>query len=532
MSSSSLPDRPNLEFLRQQARDLRREVRAGNPREMERVKAVTDLDQETLDGFSILDAQRTVAREYGFASWASLKREVNRRNLSIDEKVEQLVIDICQGRTESALQTLEENGSLSLSTFYSAVVTGESQYVRDMLVRNPSLALQPGGPMKNWYPLHYVAASKLHEEASEFAEGLRETTGVLLEKGADPNAFYTNPAWPDAPLRPLYHACGIANNAEIAAILIQAGAELNDGESVYHAAENYHVECLEVLREAGADLGQNVHPLWKNTPLYFLLGYRKYLHNAAKVEQGIRWLLKQGVDVGLPCEDNDECALHAAIRTNQSAFVIQLLLDAGADPLQAGKDGLTPYDLAIRLGHEEALALFVQHGTPIRALSRKEEFLRACMVGNRETAEEIRAAMPTVMEDLEEPEKQLLVEAAIENRVEAVRLMLDLGFDIGFKKSGEWGATALHWAAWYGQTQMVRLLLERGAPLDLPANPPEDSTPFIWAAHGFGHCKNPQGDYAAIVRAMIEAGAKPDAKLAEMASEEVAELIMRHIGED
>src|SRR5262249_38247355 len=51
----------------------------------------------------------------------------------------------------------------------------------------------------------------------------------------------------------------------------------------------------------------------------------------------------------------------------------------------------------------------------------------------------------------------------------AVRLMLDLGFDVGAQRSDPpWmrGETALHVAGWRGRLEMVKLLIERGAPLD------------------------------------------------------------------
>ena len=51
----------------------------------------------------------------------------------------------------------------------------------------------------------------------------------------------------------------------------------------------------------------------------------------------------------------------------------------------------------------------------------------------------------------------------------SVRLMLDLGFDIGSSRAHpRWlqGETALHVAAWRGRLAVVKLLIERGAPLE------------------------------------------------------------------
>jgi hypothetical protein len=72
---SSLPDRPDLDQLRRQARELQRAAAGGDPGALRRVQQVSA--KTTLSA-----AQLAVAREYGFASWARLKDEAERRRLS------------------------------------------------------------------------------------------------------------------------------------------------------------------------------------------------------------------------------------------------------------------------------------------------------------------------------------------------------------------------------------------------------------------------------------------------------------------
>lgn len=67
-----LPDRPDLDQLRRQARELLRAANAGHPEARGRLQAVSS--KATLSG-----AQLAIAREFGFASWAKLKGEVERR---------------------------------------------------------------------------------------------------------------------------------------------------------------------------------------------------------------------------------------------------------------------------------------------------------------------------------------------------------------------------------------------------------------------------------------------------------------------
>ena len=68
---ATLPERPDIDWLRRQARDLQRGVRAGDPAALRRASVpVAD------NAFRLGDAQRVIAREHGFASWPRLQSHV------------------------------------------------------------------------------------------------------------------------------------------------------------------------------------------------------------------------------------------------------------------------------------------------------------------------------------------------------------------------------------------------------------------------------------------------------------------------
>jgi hypothetical protein len=69
-----LPARPDLEQLRHQAKDLLHAAQRGDPAAIARIRAVSDR-------IVLSAAQLALAREYGFASWAKLKLEVERRDI-------------------------------------------------------------------------------------------------------------------------------------------------------------------------------------------------------------------------------------------------------------------------------------------------------------------------------------------------------------------------------------------------------------------------------------------------------------------
>jgi ankyrin repeat protein len=75
-----LPPQPNLEQLRKQAKDLHSQFLAGNPDATAEVKQYEwRLDHS--GSFALNDAQRVLARAYGFDSWSKLKAFVDGANI-------------------------------------------------------------------------------------------------------------------------------------------------------------------------------------------------------------------------------------------------------------------------------------------------------------------------------------------------------------------------------------------------------------------------------------------------------------------
>ncbi|MEM6820656.1 MAG: ankyrin repeat domain-containing protein [Verrucomicrobiota bacterium] len=87
------------------------------------------------------------------------------------------------------------------------------------------------------------------------------------------------------------------------------------------------------------------------------------------------------------------------------------------------------------------------------------------------------------------------------------------------------GGTPLHFAAWKGNFEVVKVLLRHGAPLDVQANKPPEGVPLGWAAHGSKNCANPNGDYTGVVQALLKAGAQPKSDMLNEASEEVKSVL-------
>lgn len=528
-----LPSRPHLDVLRKEAKALRRGVRNGDASALARVADVTRDDPVTTqDGFTILDAQRVIAREYGFTSWPTLRREVLWRRADNDDRRRTLLRAALQGDIPTLAAVNEEDAMRFADDAWLACARGDAEVVKRRLARDPDWAQATDGPKDGWTPLHYVARSRLAMRGAPWHDDLLTCAGLLLASGADVNATYTVPNWPQAPQSVLYHAVGENDFPALAERLLERGAEVHDGESLYHGAEHHRRTCLELLRRYGGDPARKQQP-WNNTPLFFLCAMSPHGRTWPQTLEGIRWLLDNGADPNTPCEDQDATALHQAILHGGDAALVELLLAHGADPNRPRKDGATPMSLAVERGLGDVITMLEDRGGSAPPLEGTAAVLAAARRGEVATAQRLAAGRGFRFEDLEcEEDRRALVDVAMRNRVAAMRALLAIGYPVDWKGDQEWGATPLHWAAWHGQTEAVLLLLEHGARVDIPANPPEDSPVACWTAHGSAAFANPRGDYVRIAEAIVAAGAIPTENDLAMATPEVAAVLARALPEE
>ena len=129
----------------------------------------------------------------------------------------------------------------------------------------------------------------------------------------------------------------------------------------------------------------------------------------------------------------------------------------------------------------------------------------ACRKHDSKTIDKILRHHPDVIATMSPEGYELLLSAAAENRRADVRFMAQLGFDLG--GIGVNGATALHVASWNGQVEMVQLLLELGAPVNV-RDATFGTSPLAWAARASKN-SNSEDNYCRIVDALMDAGTEP-----------------------
>jgi ankyrin repeat protein len=411
----------------------------------------------------------------------------------------------------TARRIVEEHPEEARFSIHVAAAVGNAPHVAERLAADPSLATrraQGDGPEPIILAAHCGLQSLMQVPV---ADRVRTAT-LLLDAGASPNAFVQLHNDPHARIPALYFAC-VSGNAPVAKLLLERGAEPNDGESVYHAAEHDHEDCLDLLVSHGADVS-NAHARWGNTPLFFVAGHSETSPLRASAERGIRWLLEHGADPNVVSSTkpqaestpgSGETPLHRVAMSDRSTTIASLLLSHGADVEMPRADGKTAYTLAYRAANMAMALMLAQHGARTDALSDTDRFLAACLTTDDAEAGALLATRADLMRTLSADEKQVLMGAVHRDDPDAIALMISLSWSL--TEEGQWGGTPLHWASWFGRGNAVRALLEHGAPVNA-RDSTYGSSPIAWAAHGSTNSRpGNDADYIAIVQLLLDAGA-------------------------
>ena len=536
----ALPENPSLESDRKRAKSLLRDLRGGDAAALTRLRTHHPRFQQlgdeqrgdeaiSPDELLLADAQLVIAREYGLPSWTHLTQRIKQINASFAERLKAFLGQACGGSLGEAKRMLDHDPLLAQANLYTACAIGDSERALALLAANREMASAPGGSLR-WPPILYVAFSRFAGEGAERRRALAQIAERLLDLGADPNSYHLFDGRDRGSRVPaLCGATGDSNQPAVARLLLERGAEPNDAESIFHAAETMNEECLELLLTHGADVNADPNR-YGNRPIYFLFGYRQARVSSQTTLQGIRWLLEHGADPNRTSTDEEETALHLAVRNGWGVEALKLLLDHGADVHAQRKDGKTAYKLAVLHGNNAGATLLAERGGEA-TLDPIERFLAECGAGNRAGALSLLSNDPDLIQSLTPEQQRILPAAAGLPNDEAVRLLLEFGVPIDAKDHD--GATALHMAAWSGHRSTVQILLEGGPSLEV-LDDTHKATPLGWVAHGSTWCRNPEGDYIGITEDLIAAGAlcSPsnfDVGLSlSMASDEVADVLRRH----
>lgn len=459
MTTRPLAANANIESLKKQAKLLLRSLKSGDVSARVRVERYFS----NIEDVGLQDIQLVIAREHGFSSWAKLKTHFDRIDLyesPRDQLVDRFLslatvsyfarIPADPARFEAALRLLQDNPVIVDESIYVAAAIGDAAHLARWLNGQPRLLDRKGGPY-DWPPLLYAAYARVPGRSSLPAARL------LIERGADPNAFYLD----DGQYRftALTGAFGEGEAGKLrqpehpdciafARMLLDAGADPNDSQALYNRMFEPDNSCLKLLLEYGLSARHRNNWLVREDG--------KFVENSQTVfDYQLAWALEKRMPER-----------------------VRLLVEHGADVIRP-VNGRTPFEWA-QLGGDRDLALYLVRKGAVAARLKPEDQLYISIMNVELPIEDVAGMMRelTSPAQMQRVHPAMLHEAVAENSFEPVRRMLTLGFDVNAMTS----RTPLHEAALHGHIEMAKLLIEHGADTKI-RDPYHYAPPIGWAEY-------------------------------------------------
>jgi ankyrin repeat protein len=441
----------------------------------------------------------------------------------LQEFIEVACVPLDSGHTSGTLERAESilrtHPAIASSNIYTAAVLGDDAAVRQFINDDPTSATAKGGPY-GWDALTYLCFSRYLRLDRARTDGFVRAATALLDSGASANTGWfewnhqPEPEWESV----LYGAAGVAHHPELTRLLLQRGADPNDGETTYHAPETGDNDTLRILLESGK---------LNDDSLAIMLLRKADWHDY----EGIKLLLERGADPNHITHWH-LTPLQQALRRDNALASIELMLDHGADlTRECPREGRSAVSIAARRGRGDVLALFVQRGIPIK-LDGVDELIAACASNDAAAIRTITEQRPQLVEEVLAEGGRLLAEFAGVGNTDGVRRLLELGVDVAavFREGdGYWGiaenSTALHVAAWRARHAVVKFLIQRGAPIDVRDG--SGRTPLELAVRACVDSFWTERRSSESVQALLEAGASAQ-NLTLSGYDEVDRLLLRY----
>jgi hypothetical protein len=322
-----LPSSPNVNHLRYQAKDLLTGHAAHDPGVAQRLREFHPRFDRFADAaifdahLTLSDAQLAIAREYGFPSWARLKKHIERPtladqlNLPHHERIEDAIF-------RRAVELLDAGD-----------VTG----LRAHLKQHPNLAHQHtvfegGNYFRNPTLLEFIAENPVRR--GTLPHNILDVAKVILDAGVEQSAF--NETLMLVATGSVPRECRM--QLPLIDLLCDHGADPNS--AVHAAALHGEIESVNALLGRGARI---------DLPVAAALGrtedVRRLLPNAGPEDRHLA--LSIASDLGY-------------------VDIVRLLLDAGEDSNRynpvGGHSHTTPLHQAAGAGHDEVVRLLVERG--------------------------------------------------------------------------------------------------------------------------------------------------------------------------
>ena len=467
--SRELPAKPNLQYLKKQAKELLRSTRQGK----------------------LADAQHTLANEYGFATWGKLKSHIAAQGLSPAQILKTAVCDGDAARIGAVLQAHPElrarvddplpDYGFGQNALYAAVQRSDRASI-DVLLRAGAHIQK----RTEWWAGGFGVLDECHPNLVEF----------LIERGA---------------VMDVHAASRLGRLSELQALVAAdpglVHAHGGDGQTPLHFASTVEIAAFLLAHGAEIDARDVNH---ESTPAQYMLRVEHKRHYPRDRQDVARALVSRGCQTDILMAAalgdarlaarllNDDPAC-IRMQVSQEWFPMQDARAAGTIYIQTLGANRTAHAVARDFGHEQVFRLLMER-TP-QDLKRALAF----ELGDEAAFREFLSLHPDAVKKLSAADQQKLPDAAKTNNTPAVRLMLEAGWPVD--APGEMGATALHWAGFNGNAEMTREILRFHPGLELQSAE-YPGTALSWALFGSGDgWHRNTGDYGGTVQALLQAGA-------------------------
>jgi ankyrin repeat protein len=489
-----LPSHANLEHLKKQAKALLYDFQSGDAQAIEKFSSLSLQEAPIL-----ADAQHILARDYGFSNWTALKKHVDSLAVENADPFE-LAKNAFHSDDAPAMRLLldrypqlREKINDPLSHFNSPAITlVRSRAMLDVL-------LDAGADINvksHWWAGGFSLLENASPELAAYAitRGAQVTVHAAARLGLFDqlqNLVAENPSLVHAPGGDGQTPLHFASTVEIAAFLLDHGAV---------------IDALDVDHES--------------TPAQYMIESRQEI---------ARYLIQRGckTDILMAAALGDAKLASAHLDANPD--VIRIRVSDEFFPLVGNDKGGTIYQwqlgwyvsapqVARKFGHHELCDLLLDRCPP------DEKLLNACWFADESAVNDLLTANSNLVPTLTALGRRQLAHAARNNDSAACRLMLQAGLPID--SFSQHHAMPLHWAAFHGNLEIARAILDRHPDIENIDNEYK-STPLGWAIFGsengwFGKT----GNYEATVETLLDAGAKLPDKLG--GTRAVRQILRRH----
>ncbi len=277
------------------------------------------------------------------------------------------------------------------------------------------------------------------------------------------------------------HFAAMHGHIEIAQALLAAGAAIDGGDSdnsrpLDVAAQRGQVEMVKFLLDRGADINQADNN--RSNPLSFAISSRQPAVVRLLIERGAD---PQAIGAGSLADLLPRMAHSGDLET------IEFLLSRGVDINHADQGGTTPLLAAAWSGRGELLRFLVARGADVNKADSDGDtpLMNALRGGHVEAAQVLLGAKADLRAAEAHFGRSPLHLAVITGKADVVRALLDAGAPIDAQDRA--GRLPIDLAIARGQTRIAELLAARGSRVS-ELNGPQDLAAAARVSQGDAHC--------------------------------------------